>query len=67
MKADERDDLMIRLDERSERSEEKIDKILEHQGKQNGWIITNTIYRRIIVGIGGTAVMALVLHLAGVY
>ena len=44
-----------------------IKKIIEHQEKQNGSILINTIWRRIIVGVGSTGITALVLHLIGVY
>lgn len=74
MKTDERDDLMVRLDERTiniwrvtEAQDKKLDTILDHQAEQNGWIQRNTIYRRVIVGVGGPAVIAFILHLIGVY
>jgi len=55
------------LDESDQSINKKVDQILLHQIKQNGSILRNTIWRRIIVGIGGSAVMALILHLIGVY
>ena len=74
MKASERDDLLIRLDERSkntwrtlEEQHGKIGLILEGQKVQNGSIIRNTIYRKITMGIYGTLIVAFVLHLMGVY
>ena len=66
MKATERDDLLIRLDERSkntwrtlEEQHEKIDKILDGQKVQNGSILRNTIWRKVIVGVGGTSLLGL--------
>ena len=66
MKASERDDLLIRLDERSkntwrtlEEQHEKIDKILDGQKVQNGSILRNTIWRKVIVGVGGTSLLGL--------
>ena len=66
MKASERDDLLIRLDERSkntwrtlEEQHGKIGKILDGQKVQNGSILRNTIWRKVIVGVGGTSLLGL--------
>ena len=66
MKTSERDDLLIRLDERSkntwrtlEEQHEKIDKILDGQKVQNGSILRNTIWRKVIVGVGGASLLGL--------
>ncbi|KKN62190.1 hypothetical protein LCGC14_0514690 [marine sediment metagenome] len=78
MKPAERDDLLIRLDERSNNMyrvltesddsiSKKIDILIEHNARQNGWIIKNTVYRRILVTVTGTLVTALILHLLNVY
>ena len=66
MKTSERDDLLIRLDERSkntwrtlEEQHEKIGKILDGQKVQNGSILRNTIWRKVIIGVGGTSLLGL--------
>jgi hypothetical protein len=70
--------LLARLDERtlnlwhiiSESDDslcKKIDQIRQHQISQNGAILKNTIYRKIMVGVGGTAITAFILHLIGIY
>ncbi len=66
MKTSERDDLLIRLDERShntwrtiESQDKKIDLIIEGQKTQHGSILRNTIWRRVIVGVGGTSLLGL--------
>ena len=66
MKPTERDDLLIRLDERShntwrtiESQDKKIDLIIEGQRIQNGSILRNTIWRRVIVGVGGASLLGL--------
>ena len=66
MKTSERDDLLIRLDERSkntwrtlEEQHGKIGKILDGQKVQNGSILRNTIWRKVIVGVGGTSLLGL--------
>ena len=66
MKPSERDNLLIRLDERSkntwrtlEEQHEKIDKILDGQKVQNGSLLRNTIWRKVIVGVGGTSLLGL--------
>ena len=38
----------------TEKQDKKIDLILAHNVEQNGWIMRNTIYRKLMVGIGGT-------------
>ncbi|KKL92585.1 hypothetical protein LCGC14_1883260 [marine sediment metagenome] len=65
---------MARIDERTlniwrvtEAQDKKLDHLIEHQAKQNGWIMRNTIYRRIMVSIGGATIMTFILHLIGVY
>ncbi len=74
MDAKTRDELLIRLEERSLNTWNSIEKIETHIAEQNGYIrenfiatSRNTIYRRITIGIGGSAIMALILHLIGVY
>ncbi len=66
MKASERDNLLIRLDERShntwrtvESQDKKIDLIIEGQKIQNGSILRNTIWRKVIIGVGGTSLLGL--------
>ena len=66
MKPSERDNLLIRLDERShntwrliESQDKKIDLIIEGQKTQNGSIMRNTIWRRVIVGVGGASLLGL--------
>ena len=78
MKPAERDELLIRLDERSNNMwrvlteaddsiSKKLDAVIAHNTRQNGWIIKNTVYRRILVTITGTLVTAFILHLLNVY
>ena len=78
MKPTERDNLLIRLDERSNNMyrvlteaddsiSKKIDILIAHNTRQNGWIIKNTVYRRILVTVTGTLLTAFVLHLLNVY
>ena len=62
----ERDELLIRLDERIhntwrtvESQDKKIDLIIEGQKTQNGSILRNTIWRRVIIGVGGTSLLGL--------
>ena len=64
MKPTERDDLLIRLDERShntwrtiEEQDKKIDRIIVGQKTQNGSIMRNTIWRRVITGVGGACIL----------
>ncbi len=65
---DERTQNMWRvLDDQEESINKKIDLIIEGQKTQNGSIMRNTIYRRIITGVGSTAVLAFILHLIGIY
>ena len=66
MDKDKRDELLIRLDERSrntwrtvEGQDKKIDQIIEGQRVQNGSILRNTIWRRVIVGVGGASLLGL--------
>lgn len=71
MKPIERDELLIRLDERSlnmwhileeedESIHKQIDKILDGQKTQNGAILKNTIWRKAIVFIGTPVVIGIV-------
>jgi len=52
---------LARIDERTlniwrvtEAQDKKIDLIIEHNERQNGSIMRNTLYRKFIVGVGGT-------------
>ena len=74
MKASERDDLIIRIDERTnniwrvlDKQDKKVDQIVEGQSRQNGSIMRNTVWRKVVVSIGGTGLVAFILHLIGVY
>ena len=74
MKVTERDELLVRLDEKSNNTWQTVEKIEKHIAEQNGYIrenfvatTRNTVYRRIILGVGGTAITAFILHLIGVY
>jgi len=58
---------LARIDERTqniwrvvESQDKKIDLIIEHNERQNGWIIRNTIWRRVIVGVGGTGFICII-------
>ena len=71
MKPSERDDLLIRLDERShntwrkiEDQDGKLDKIIAHQEKQNGKIIKNRILIMSLIGfLSGAGILdATVFH-----
>ncbi len=66
MKTSERDDLLIRLSERSFNTWRLIEKMERHAAEQNGYIrenftatSRNTIWRRVIVGVGGTSLLGL--------
>ena len=48
------------LDEQEDSVNKKIDQVLEHQVKQNGWIIRNTIWRRVICGVGGSSILFII-------
>lgn len=59
--------LLTRLDERSlniwrvtEEQDRKIDLILEGQKAQNGSILRNTLWRKVITGIGGVSVVIII-------
>lgn len=71
MKAQERDELLIRLDERSRNTwhvleeqedsiNKKVDDILAGQKIQNGAILKNTIWRKVIIGIGTPVILGVV-------
>ncbi len=67
-------EILIRLDERSHNTWRVVEKLEVHAREQNGYIrenyratAKNTIYRKIIIGIGGTALLSFLLHLIGVY
>ena len=75
MKASERDELLIRLDERSRNTYRVVEKLEKHQAEQNGFIqdtinqtTKNTTWRKahtwVIGGIGTALVMGLT-HLWG--
>ena len=66
MKASERDRLLIRLEERSSNTWRLIEKLERHAAEQNGYIrenfmatSKNTIWRKVIVGVGGTSLLGL--------
>ena len=74
MKVTERDEILIRLDERSVNTWRLVEKMEKHQIEQNNHIAKNfiatsrnTIYRRIIYPIIGFGLTAFILHLIGVY
>ena len=67
MEAKKRDELLIRIDERTHIIKENVAEIKEGQRRQNGSILRNTIYRKITLSVGGMAITALVLLLIGVY
>ena len=48
------------LDDQEEGITKKIDQIIEGQKIQNGSILKNTIWRKVIVGIGGSSVLLIV-------
>ena len=60
MNVKDRDELMIRLDERSRNTWKSIEKIELHMSEQNGYIRDNfrstqrnTVWRKVIVSVGG--------------
>ena len=62
----ERDNLLIRLEERSHNTWRLIEKMERHAAEQNGYIrenftatSKNTIWRRVIVGVGGASLLSL--------
>ena len=64
MNSQDRDALLGRLDERTrntwrvtEAQDKKVDQIIEGQKVQNGSILKNTIWRRVIVGVGGSSLL----------
>ena len=66
MKASERDDLLIKLSERSFNTWRLIEKLERHAAEQNGYIrenfmatSKNTIWRRVICGVGGASLLGL--------
>ena len=66
MKASERDDLLIKLSERIFNTWRLIEKMEKHASEQNGYIrdnfmatSKNTIWRKVIVGVGGTSLLGL--------
>ena len=66
MKQGERDDLLIKLSERSLNTWRLIEKLEKHAAEQNGYIrenfmatSRNTIWRRVIVGVGGASLLGL--------
>ena len=66
MNTERRDELLIKLSERTnniwrtvESQDKKIDLIIEGQKTQNGSILRNTIWRRVIIGVGGTSLLGL--------
>ncbi len=59
MKAEERDDLLVRLDERTENIETNIGKIEVHQKEQNGRLGALERWMQRIIGAGVAAVFLL--------
>ena len=66
MDKDERDQLLFRLDERSTNTWRLIEKLERHAAEQNGYIrenfmatSRNTIWRRVICGVGGASLLGL--------
>ncbi len=58
---------LARIDERTlniwrvtESQDKKLDLIIEHNTRQNGWIIRNTIWRRVIIGIGTPTIIGII-------
>ena len=64
MEDDKRDELLIRLDERSERFEEKLDTMSDKLDKLNGDTRNNTIGLRWVKAAGGTILTLLIGWLA---
>ena len=70
MKPSERDDLLIRLDERSRNTYHLVETLEQHNREQNGTIQTligncktNTVWRKIIIGVGTPGLIALISYL----
>jgi len=63
MKVQERDELLIRIDERvralKDGDEGDVPEIIKHLKQLNGNVRTNTVWRRVIVGIGGSWLTAI--------
>ena len=71
MKAPERDQLLIRLDERTCNIWRSVEQLEKHQVEQNGLIqelfistSRNTIWRKVIIGVGGTIITVFITWLA---
>ncbi|KKN72877.1 hypothetical protein LCGC14_0405810 [marine sediment metagenome] len=64
MKQPERDELLIRIDERlktlKDGDEGDIPEIKERLKQLNGAVKTNTIWRRVTVSIGGTGLVVII-------
>jgi len=63
MNIEERDDLLIRLDERSRNTWRVLTELEQHNREQNGYIKDtieqlnrNTLWRKMLVGVGGTLI-----------
>ena len=66
MNKETRDQLLFRLDERSINTWRLIEKMERHAAEQNGYIrenfiatSRNTIWRKVIVGVGGASLLGL--------
>lgn len=74
MNAKDRDELLIRMDERLKALKDKdkgdIPEIKQQLKELNGCVKTNTIWRKVTIGIGGPSILAIIgilLKLAGIY
>lgn len=73
MKAPERDNLLVRLDERTRNIWRVTEKLERHQEQQNGFIQTalikssrNTLWIKIISSVGGAAILIIVGFIVGI-
>ena len=64
LKPDERDNLLLRLDERSVNTYHLLEKLERHQEEQNDHIFENmkrsgrnAVYIKVICGVGGTSII----------
>jgi len=60
MNQQERDELLIRIDERTKNIEEKTDKQEKHLEELNGQVRTNTTFRKVGTWVSGAVVVGLI-------
>lgn len=48
------------LDEQEDSINKKLDRIIEHNAWQNGILIKNTIWRKVIIGVGGSSLVVII-------